>query len=437
MRRLLTIALAAALGGVGCTSAGKKPAAPAGTTGRDRAPDSTPFWDESRPARVPGSGGAKADGPPREADGLIAGMLIDNAGRPQPNAIVNVTAAEAGPGAKPVGVQADDQGYFMIKGLRTGGTYFLSVRGEDAGKVLGGSAMAQAPNTRLLIRLSEGGVTSVTPPPVAHPGDTGPFAPDKKDGKTKLDPPANSVPSPDPVPKDKDPLYEGADQSWGPGKTPPASRPIVAPPPPATPPANPNITDVVKPTPPTVTIPGPGPRVEPPPPPAAPMMSAAPSNSSPLVGAPARARPAQNFTMYNLAGDPVEFRTLTDRRLVVIDFWTTSCLPCLRKIPSLIDFQSRYGDYVEVAALACDELPWKERKRAVEGIKDYYLRKTPRPINYNIYLEGDREEGKLRRQFKIEMYPTLVLLDHTGKELWRGSDVRQLEEAVKYVLRRP
>jgi hypothetical protein len=39
--------------------------------------------------------------------------------------------------------------------------------------------------------------------------------------------------------------------------------------------------------------------------------------------------------------------------------------------------------------------------------------------------------------FQVTSYPTMIVIDHTGKERWRGSDVRQLEEAVKYILQRP
>jgi thiol-disulfide isomerase/thioredoxin len=425
MRRLLYIVLAASLGALGCTSTGKKP--PKSTaTGKDRPADSVPFWeDNSRPKGV-----GKNDTAPRDSEGLIAGMLIDANGRPQPNAIVNITPADAAPGVKPIGVQADDQGYFMIKGLKAGSNYFLAVRGEDGGKVLGGSALTQAPNTRLLIRLTEGNVSSVTPPPVAHPGDTGPFAPDKS--KTKLADPTGSVPGPDPVPKD--PLTEGADQSWAPGKTPPSGRPLPPPPPPSA--SNPNVADTAKNWPPPVSIPGPGSRVEPPPPPASPSMSATPSNSSPLAEETPQQQRARNFTLYNLTGDPVEFRNLTDRRLIVLDFWSTSCMPCLRAIPDLIDIQARYSNYVEVGGVACDDLPWDKRRKAVEGIRDYYTHKAHRPINYNLFLEGEGREGRLQQEFRIKAYPTLVLLDHSGRELWRGASTIQLEEAIKYYLMR-
>lgn len=437
MGRFQFILLAACLIGPGCTSTGKKPPATSNPRARDRAEDSMPFWaDGKSPARNNGTSPRSNAG--QEVEGVIAGMLIDSNGKPQTNALVNVTLADAGLSGKPIGVQADDQGYFMIKGLKSGSTYFLAVRGEDGSRVLGGSAMTQAPNTRMLIRLSEGNVSSVTPPAQPNPGATGPFAPEKKDERPKLvDPPTSSVPPLDPAPKD--PLT-GSDQSWSPGKTPPTSRPI-APPPPASTRTNPNIAGSNNQLwPPTANIPAPlgtQPRVEPPPPPASPSMSAVPSNSSPLSVTPVQQRgPRLNFAVYDLTGEPIEFRRLSNRRLIVMDFWSTTCSPCLQKIPGLIDLQSRYSDYIDIVGVACDTTPWAKRKKDVEGIKDYYLHKTARPINYNLYLEGNGQEGKLRHQFHVTGYPTAVLLDYTGKELWRGSDTRQLEEAIRFYLQR-
>jgi thiol-disulfide isomerase/thioredoxin len=246
-----------------------------------------------------------------------------------------------------------------------------------------------------------------------------------------------SIPNPDPAPT-RDPLT-GSDQSWGPGKAPPPATPIPPPPPSA---KNPNVADTGnRDWPPAASVPSPftpPPIVELPPPASSHGMSAVPSNSSPLTGASAAVQPAQrvNFVLYDSMGNPVEFQNLTDRRLVVLDFWTTTCMPCLRKIPELVDLQHRYSSYVEIAAVACDDLPFAQRRKAVDGIRDYYLRKSPRPINYGVWFEGDGQEGKLQNQFQVKAYPTLVLLDHNGRELWRGSDIRQLEDAIKYCLSR-
>ena len=68
--------------------------------------------------------------------------------------------------------------------------------------------------------------------------------------------------------------------------------------------------------------------------------------------------------------------------------------------------------------------PGPSRKQAVEGIQDGLpCCRSPRPINYRLYLEGDKQEAAgPSRQFNVQVYPTLVLLDHSGNILFRGTD---------------
>jgi hypothetical protein len=98
MPRLWYILLAAVLAAAGCNSTGKKPAT--ATNGPNAPGTPTPFWSEDKPTK------ASSSGPKTEVDGLLAGMLIDSAGRPQPNAVINVAAADAGANARPIGVHA-------------------------------------------------------------------------------------------------------------------------------------------------------------------------------------------------------------------------------------------------------------------------------------------------------------------------------------------
>ena len=430
MRGATFILLAVSLFGAGCNSTGKKPNAPdrPASGGNNNRDDST-FWSEDRASRPNDSRPVQ---PPPQQDGLLAGKLLDSYGNPPVNAVVNVTPIDGGPNVKPIGVQADSDGIFVIKGLNSGTTYQLSVRGEDRGRVLAGATITQAPNARVLIRMTESTANQVTAPaaPVAAP----PTSP-KESPKPKLSEPKMSIPSPEPAPVGRDPL-NGADQSWGPGKPTPTTVPLPPPPPAASQNANPNVADSARNWPPTASIPS----FEPPPvSTGSSSMSAVPSNSSPLTGTQPDTRtlpPQINFTLSDAPGNPVEYRNLTDRRLVVLDFWSTTCMPCLRKIPELIDLQSRYATYVEVVGVACDDLPFSQRRKAVDGVKDYYLRKTPKPMNYGVLFEPEGQEGRVQSQFKIRAYPTMILLDHAGRELWRGSDVRQLEDSIKYYLMR-
>ena len=91
---------------------------------------------------------------------------------------------------------------------------------------------------------------------------------------------------------------------------------------------------------------------------------------------------------------------------------------------------------MEVVGVAWAMSPWKPRTQEVTGNKEGCRKSSRGPINYPLYLEGEGQEGRVRSLFQVSSYPTMVVIDHTGKELWRGSNTPQLEEAIKYSLMR-
>ncbi|HEY8504891.1 MAG TPA: redoxin domain-containing protein, partial [Gemmataceae bacterium] len=443
-----------------------------------------PFWAEPSARGAP-AGPRPNDplapgNPAAQLDGVLAGRLVDAFGRRPRDAFIQVALVDAGggPASKPIGVQADADGYFVIQGLQPGKTYQLTARAEEAGQVIAGAAQARPPYTRLLIRLTEDGVSSLTAPPPPHPGSVGPWG-DK--GKTpekgakpseeeNAGPPPAAIPNreppePDPVPgpeggpPGRDPLYgEGdGDQAWAPGPRglpTPAARDFDrgAPAPPRPAPLVPyrpeNIAEgAAPPRPPAVSIPGPG---SAPPPPAAPPPARGPDSGphespypplpTPIggssdqfpqgsVGRPgaARAEPraGRNFVLYDPQGQPWEFRDHSGE-LVLLDFWGTWCLPCLQALPEMRRLAARYGAAgLEVIGIAVENDPWPQAAAKVESVRQRAN------LNYRVYLEGEKTRGVVQRMFGVRQLPTLVLLDADGTVLWTGTPSRLHElEAI-------
>src|SRR5690606_16128853 len=70
----------------------------------------------------------------------------------------------------------------------------------------------------------------------------------------------------------------------------------------------------------------------------------------------ARNRLAPNFTLKDLSGRPV---SLSDYRgkVVVLNFWTKTCAPCLREMPSLLQLGQVLEGYpnIELLTVTTDE----------------------------------------------------------------------------------
>jgi thiol-disulfide isomerase/thioredoxin len=129
-----------------------------------------------------------------------------------------------------------------------------------------------------------------------------------------------------------------------------------------------------------------------------------------------RLRKIVDFRLPDLEGKPVRFQDL-DADFILLDFWGTWCKPCLESIPHLVALQKQYGPQrLRVVGIACEQVAPEQRKARVDEVS----RKLG--INYAILLSGmDGKPCPVQESLQIQVYPTTILLDRTGRVLWRNS----------------
>jgi thiol-disulfide isomerase/thioredoxin len=405
--------MACCLALTGCSLFGRKSA---GTGGAAPAPAPPPRTDQppiaARPLEPAGGG-----------NGLLAGEIIDSFNRRPSGAYIQVSLVREGsePAAAPIEVAADPQGYFTIQGLQVGRHYQLVARSQDSEHKLAGMAWATPPNPRLLIRLREDNGSPSIPAVPAAPWPA-----------TRPTPPA-------PVwPDDKG--ENGAASGWSPSGPAHLGAPVktndVAPAArerPARPdlvlnvnPQVPRLTPSPQPIDDTPTPPFPTPPA--PPPPAAPIpVVPAPVPSCVLTG-----QTLVNFALNDLNGRPWEYRQHPSR-LTLIDFWGTWCFPCRNAIPHLKILQDTYGNFgLTVVGIAYEkEGTVAEQVQKVNGVRLRYA------MNYQVLL-GDMRSCPVRTQFDVRSFPTLVLIDETGRIIWRaqGLDPQRLSDLEALIRQR-
>jgi thiol-disulfide isomerase/thioredoxin len=411
--------VAVCLGLAGCSLFGKKNSAPSG--------GSKPFLGSS-PTPAPGPHEtAGADPAPAPATGgLLAGQVVDNSNhRPAKVFIQVVDLEESGTPAKaPLGVEGQQDGYFVVQGLKNGRHYRLIAWAKEGDRVLSGATVTTPPNPRVSIYLSEerAAADSPIPGPPAAPG-TRPLPGEKAEGAA-LDPPVKVRPGETPAKSDNPAPTNPA--SWAPAA--------------GTPPMAPDrigqgkiegFTTVPSPK---VDIPHDTSPALPPPPwaggggtpsvPAVPVPGAPPADGPPSPGAhlPAVATPVpscvvvgrrvDNFALYDLNGDPWELRRNRRGKLVLLDFWYSSCVYCLRAMPHLVDLQERYGQYgLEVVGIAYETGPQSEQVARVRGVRGRYHIKHPT-------LLGGGGSCPVKTQLQVTAFPTVILLDEQGEIVW-------------------
>lgn len=124
-----------------------------------------------------------------------------------------------------------------------------------------------------------------------------------------------------------------------------------------------------------------------------------------------------DFRLPGLDGNPVRFQEI-DADFILIDFWGTWCKPCRDSIPRLVDLQTRYGPKtLRVVGVATEHgsAP-AEQARNVDAMA------RSLGINYPVLLsELDGKPCPLQEALHVQAYPTMVLVDRTGRILWRGT----------------
>ncbi len=125
-------------------------------------------------------------------------------------------------------------------------------------------------------------------------------------------------------------------------------------------------------------------------------------------------------------GKQIELKTLKTP-VVVLNFWASWCLPCLKEFPSLVKLQAQYGDKISVVGVNGDE---EEPEKALQKTKAKYQ------LNFHHVLDP---QSKISDKFLVTAYPFSLIyvkgkvvhvsnknIDFVGKEL-----IEKIEKALK------
>lgn len=149
-----------------------------------------------------------------------------------------------------------------------------------------------------------------------------------------------------------------------------------------------------------------------------------------MIASPIRAREpfAPDFSFTSHERQPVS-NSLLRGKVVLMDFWGTWCPPCRESVPTLQNLQKKYsGKAFELVSVSSDddEDVWRT---FIEAQK----------MNWTEYIDLS---GDLLERFKIESFPTYIVLDKDGVMRFRQSGFgestqMELEDAINKALKRP
>ncbi len=94
--------------------------------------------------------------------------------------------------------------------------------------------------------------------------------------------------------------------------------------------------------------------------------------------------------------------------IIVLNFWASWCVPCLKEFPSLVQFQQKYQGQVKVIGINGDSENQTE-----------LIRKTEAQYKLNFESVEDPYE-RIAEQFLIKTYPVSIVF-HQGKVIYVNS----------------
>lgn len=114
------------------------------------------------------------------------------------------------------------------------------------------------------------------------------------------------------------------------------------------------------------------------------------------------AETAPDFTLNDINGKPLALSSLRGK-YVVLDFWGSWCIWCVRGIPKMKEYYDKYKDKLEILSIDCNESEdkWKA------GVEKYEL-----PW---LHVYQPRQGAvQTTRLYNIQGFPTKILVDPDG-----------------------
>jgi len=110
-------------------------------------------------------------------------------------------------------------------------------------------------------------------------------------------------------------------------------------------------------------------------------------------------------------------------KYVLIDFWGSWCVPCIKFIPRIAEINSKYKTkgFVMVS-VAYDE--------NIEKVKELI---ESNQMNW-IHLFQSKKNAEFIEKLKVSAYPTLILVDPSGKIVCRDKSIEEIDELLSKCL---
>lgn len=114
---------------------------------------------------------------------------------------------------------------------------------------------------------------------------------------------------------------------------------------------------------------------------------------------------APDFTVTDIHGNKVQLSQFKGGKVVVLNFWATWCVPCIKEFPALLDVAHRNPESVQLLALSADFQS--------EAILEF-IQKLPVQPGANVTIALDADQGIAQNMYRSNKLPETFVIDKSG-----------------------
>lgn len=119
---------------------------------------------------------------------------------------------------------------------------------------------------------------------------------------------------------------------------------------------------------------------------------------------------APDFVAYDVQGNPMKLSDYNGKKIVIIDFWYTTCHMCIKGMPMVHKIAEKYADQDVVVISAC--MPEKK-----EDFEKFVLANQTKYPKFNWVQDRTAEkmdEGVAMKQYGLIGAPSQIVIDKNG-----------------------
>ena len=136
---------------------------------------------------------------------------------------------------------------------------------------------------------------------------------------------------------------------------------------------------------------------------------------------------APDFTRESSSGKSIRLSDFRNKNYVLLDFWASWCIPCLKEIPNV---KKLYGKYqskgLEVIGVSLDD----DKSRWLEAVKKQNLNEWPQILSKEQQDKSVFEKDDLSEIYNFDGIPFYVLIDKNGKVIERWEHIGEEQQLI-------